>query len=85
MRQKEAPRVAKVSKRTRLVGLNTFNHLIFLFKIKIKNRILLEQLVAQIQKKLTEAFDVFDGDKTKTVDAKYNFHKKLILNVCTFF
>jgi hypothetical protein len=85
VRQKEAPRVAKVSKRTRLVGLNTFNHLIFLFKIKIKNRILLEQLVAQIQKKLTEAFDVFDGDKTKTVDAKYNFHKKLILNVCTFF
>jgi hypothetical protein len=29
-----------------------------------------EQIVAQIHKKLTEAFDVFDGDKTRTVDVK---------------
>ena len=29
-----------------------------------------EQAILQIQKKLTEAFDVFDGDKTKTIDAK---------------
>lgn len=32
--------------------------------------IILEQIVAQIQKKLTDAFDVFDGDKTRSVDAK---------------
>ena len=29
-----------------------------------------EQMILQIQKKLAEAFDIFDGDKTKTVDAK---------------
>ena len=30
-----------------------------------------EIIIAQIQKKLSEAFEVFDGDKTKTCDAKY--------------
>ncbi|CAF0703592.1 unnamed protein product [Brachionus calyciflorus] len=29
-----------------------------------------EHIVAQIQKKLTDAFDVFDGDKTRSVDVK---------------
>ncbi len=30
-------------------------------------------MIHSIQKRLTDAFDVFDGDKTKTVDAKLAF------------
>ncbi len=33
--------------------------------------VFLEQILTQIHKKLGDAFDVFDGDKTKTVDLKY--------------
>jgi hypothetical protein len=29
-----------------------------------------EQMINQIQKKLTDAFDIFDGEKSKIIDAK---------------
>ena len=37
-----------------------------------------EQMINQIHKRLADAFDIFDGDKTKTVDVKYlkSFFKK---------
>jgi len=45
--------------------------LFFFFSIGFLSKlIVLEQVIAQIQKKLTDAFDVFDGDKTRTVDVK---------------
>ena len=44
--------------------------LVFCFLIFFSNFCFKEQVIAQIQKKLTDAFDVFDGNNTRTVDVK---------------
>jgi hypothetical protein len=50
-----------------LFGLSTRSR----YSSSTKNSFLyLEQILSQIHKKLTDAFDVFDGDKTRTVDLK---------------
>lgn len=51
--------------------LSVFSFLFYMFLIFFKW--IIEQMIIQIHKKLTDAFEVFDGDKTKTVDIKFVF------------
>ena len=39
---------------------------------RVVHWILTESLVAEIQKKIEEAFEVFDHDRGKTVDVRYS-------------
>jgi hypothetical protein len=67
-------RTAKKITRTKLV-----TQVYIPFKLSAKHNLnkffflthIIEQLIHHIQKRLTDAFEIFDGDKTRTVDAKF--------------